>query len=577
MRKAQRADARVKPVAGDSAESSTIRVQILPAKRSVEVPFRTPVGDILPAKSGRLPVVAALVNNEPVSLATPLSTNATVAPLTIARTNGWLAFRRTMCLLLSMAGRRALRGVHLRVRFTLGRGVFAAVRDSFDAPERPMTAREAAAVEAEVRKLVAADLPIEEIPFAYGEAVELFEAEGQRDQTGILRHVNKPRVLLQHCDGFFSLHQGPMLPRTGLAAPLAFIPYEGGLVLQGPDSALPLRPAPFRPQPGLMGIRVEHARWGDIVGIHTVGDLNAAIAERRIRRVMEMSEALHEQTFASMAAAIAGRAPLPRLVLIAGPSSAGKTTSCKRLGIHLRVKGLEPVMLSTDDYFVAEEDDPIGPDGKPDYEDIRAVDVAGLRKDLATLLSGGTIRRRVFDFIAKKPAWTDETLTLGPNDVLCMEGIHGLNPILTEGIDRSRKFLIYLSAITQLGIDDSNLLSTTDNRLIRRLVRDANFRGHDARRTLSLWPSVRRGEEKWIFPFQDEADVSFNSALDYELSVLKPYAENLLAEVKPSDPEYSIARRLAGVLRNFHAIPSTDVPANSILREYIGGSAFEDD
>lgn len=577
MSKANKQNGRRKAPSADPMDLSTVSIRILPGKKPTEVPFRTPVGDVLPEKTGRLPVVAALVNNESVSLTTPLSTNATVAPLTIARTNGWLAFRRTMCLLLAMAGRRALRGAHLRVRFTLGRGVFAAVRDTFDAPERPLTDKEAAALEKEVRKLVAADLPIEEIPFSYGDAVDLFEAEGQRDQAGILRHMNKPRVLLQHCDGFFSLHQGPMMPRTGMVAPLAFIPYEGGLVLQGPDPDSPSKPAPFHPQPGLMGIRVEHAKWGDIVGIHCVGDLNAAIAERRIRRVMSMSEALHEQSFAQIATAIAERTPRPRLVLIAGPSSAGKTTSCKRLGVHLRVKGLVPVMLSTDDYFVAEEDDPIGPDGKPDYEDIRAVDIAGLQKDLATLLAGGTIRRRVFDFFSKKPAWTDEKISLGPNDVLCMEGIHGLNPLLTEGIPRDRKFLIYLSAITQIGIDDSNLLSTSDNRLIRRLVRDANFRGHDAKRTLSLWPSVRRGEEKWIFPFQDEADASFNSALDYELSVLKPYAENLLAEVKPSDPEYSIARRLTGVLRNFHAIPPTDVPANSILREYIGGSVFDCD
>jgi uridine kinase len=261
-------------------------------------------------------------------------------------------------------------------------------------------------------------------------------------------------------------------------------------------------------------------------------------------------------------------------VLIAGPSSAGKTTSCRRLAIHLRVVGLRPVQLSTDDYFVAEKDDPIGPDGKPDYEDIRAVDVAGLRKDLAALIAGRPVKRRVFDFRAKAPTWTDESLRLGPDDVVLIEGIHALNPILSEGIPKEQTFKIYLSALTQLGIDDDTILSTSDNRLVRRLVRDHLFRGHDAKRTLSMWPSVRRGEEKWIFPFQGEADVSFNTSLDYELSVLRPFAEALLAEIKPGDAEYPLARRLQAVLRNFHPIPATAVPGDSILREYIGGSTL---
>ena len=232
-------------------------------------------------------------------------------------------------------------------------------------------------------------------------------------------------------------------------------------------------------------------------------------------------------------------------------------------------------MLSTDDYFVDEKDDPIGPDGKPDYEDIRAVDIAGLKADIAALFEGKEIRRRQFDFRSKKPVWTEERIRLGDTDILCIEGIHGLNPLLTDSVPREKKFLIYLSAITQLGIDDTTILSTSDNRLIRRIVRDNLFRGHNAKKTISLWPNVRRGEEKWIFPYQNEADVSFNSSLDYELSVLRPYAEALLAEVKPCDAEYATARRLQDVLKNFHPIPPNAVPGNSILREYIGESVFQ--
>ena len=265
-----------------------------------------------------------------------------------------------------------------------------------------------------------------------------------------------------------------------------------------------------------------------------------------------------------------GRTPAAVGIQVQG-SCRGKN-GCKRLAIHLQVLGFRPVALSTDDYFVPEERDPLGPDGKPDYEHIRAVDVPALRRDLKALLAGRSVRRRTYDFKTKKPVWPGDSLSLGADDILLIEGIHALNPVLTRGLPRESAFRIYLSALTQLGIDDDNVLSTADNRLVRRIVRDHQFRGHSARQTISMWPSVRRGEEKWIFPFQDEADAAFNSALDYELPVLWPFAFVLLSEVKPSDPEYATARRLMRLLLNFHPIPSQSVPGDSILREYIGGS-----
>ena len=405
--------------------------------------------------------------------------------------------------------------------------------------------------------------------------METFAKAGQHDKVGLLQHMNAPVVLLQVCGPYREIYQGAMLASTGQLTPLELLREGDGILAIGPSRHDPSVVAPHSINEGLMRIHREHAVWGDILGIHCVGDLNQAIADRCMTDVMQMSEALHDKKFSQIADEIASRRPLPRLVLIAGPSSAGKTTSCKRLGIHLRVNGLHPVMLSTDDYFVDEKDDPIGPDGKPDYEDIRAVDIAGLKADIAALFEGKEIRRRQFDFRSKKPVWTEERIRLGDTDILCIEGIHGLNPLLTDSVPREKKFLIYLSAITQLGIDDTTILSTSDNRLIRRIVRDNLFRGHNAKKTISLWPNVRRGEEKWIFPYQNEADVSFNSSLDYELSVLRPYAEALLAEVKPCDAEYATARRLQDVLKNFHPIPPNAVPGNSILREYIGGSVFQ--
>ncbi len=553
-----------------------ISVSLREGARPVLVDFGVRVRDVLPARDDRgYPIVAALVNNEVVSLQTRLAMNCSVRGLTVTTQNGWLAFRRTMCFLLSAAARRVLPQRFLRVRHSVGAGVLARIRDVDDGPERPVTPEEVEALRRGLQDLVDADLPIEEVTCGYEEAVATFAAAGQHDKVGLLRHMNTPLVVLQACGDFRDLHQGPMLASTRQLAPVDLRLEDGGVLVIGPSRENPAEVAPHSTQEGLMRIHREHAAWGDILGIHSVGDLNQAIAERRISDVMQMSEALHDKKFSRIADMIAARNPVPRIVLIAGPSSAGKTTSCKRLGIHLRVVGLRPVLLSTDDYFVAEKDDPIGPDGKPDYEDIRAIDIRGLKADLAALFAGEEIRRRIFDFRRKEPAWTDERIRLGPNDILCMEGIHGLNPILTDTIPREQKFLIYLSAITQLGIDDTTILSTSDNRLIRRIVRDHLFRNHTAKQTIALWPNVRRGEEKWIFPFQNEADISFNSSLDYELSVLRPFAEALLMEIKPGDPEYATARRLQGVLRNFHSIPPNAVPGDSILREYIGGSLLK--
>ena len=494
--------------------------------------------------------------------------------LTAADQDGWLVLRRSAGLLAAAAAAEALPGRSLKIRHSLGCGVWATIRDSAPgSPDRPPTAREAAALEAKMREMVSADIPITEDRLDYQTALALFAAAGQHDKVGLLRHVNDPTLRVVRLGSFRDLRQGAVAPSTGALGVFSLVRHEGGLVLQLPSQDDPLAVAPFVPQPALMAIHREHARWGDVLGVHSVGELNQAVADRRIAEVIEMSEALHDKCFSRLADKIAARRPRPRIVLLAGPSSAGKTTSCRRLSLHLRVVGLRPVQLSTDDYFVAEKDDPIGPDGKPDYEDIRAVDVKALRADLSALLAGKSVRRRTYDFRSKTPLYTDETLSLGQDGVICLEGIHALNPALVEGIPREATFKIYLSALTQLVIDDNNLLSTSDNRLIRRLVRDNAFRGHDARRTLSMWPSVRRGEEKWIFPYQGEADASFNSSLDYELAVLRPFAWALLSEVKPGEPDYATARRLLDVLSNFTPIPPFGVPPDSILRETIGGSS----
>ena len=534
------------------------------------------VWEVLPATdSDGLPYLGALVNNDAVSLQMRLDMNCTVKGLTAQTPDGWRILRRSMCFLLSMAVRRSLPNALFRIRHSLGDGMFFTLREPTESPDTPIAHEVIHALEKEMRNLVSEDLAIESWACAYEEAVAMFAEAGQHDKVGLLRHRNTPSVDIIKCDGFTELYQGPIASHTGILGTFSLIPYEDGCIMQIPSQDKSDTVSAFSPHPELMRIHREHAKWGAIMGIQSVGELNEAVYELRISDIIQMSEALHDKNFAKIADRIATRSPIPRLVLIAGPSSAGKTTSAKRLGIHLRVNGLRPVMLSTDDYFVGDEANPVDENGNRDYEHIKALDLAMFNEHLTALLAGKPIRRRKFDFATKSPIYTTEELVLGERDVLIIEGIHGLNPMLTADVPRENKFLIYLSALTQLDIDDNNILSTTDNRLIRRLVRDHLFRKHSALDTIRMWPSVRQGEERWIFPFQDEADVSFNTALDYEIAVLRPFVEPLLSEIKPHNPEYATARRLQEVLGNFHPISPSAVPGDSILREYIGGSLLK--
>lgn len=534
------------------------------------------VWEILPpTDENGLPHLGALANNEVVSLHTRLNMNCTINGLTVQDQDGWRILRRSMCFLLAMAARRAIPSGKLRIRHSLENGMFFTLRRNGESGEEPLSRESVKLLDAEMKAIIAADMVIESFDCAYDEAVEVFTAAGQNDKVGLLRHINTPSVNLLRCDGFTELNQDPVVNHTAILGPFTLIPYENGCILQIPSQEDPLSVAPFKPHAELMRVHREHVRWGETMGVASVGELNEAVYGLRISDIIQMSEALHNRNFTKIADMITFRNPVPKLILIAGPSSAGKTTSAKRLGIHLRINGLRPVMLSTDDYFVGDGLNPLDEDGKPDYENLHAIDLEMFKEHLELLLASKPIKRRIFDFKTKRPVYTDEELALGAEDVLVIEGIHGLNPLLTAGIRREQKFLIFLSALTQLGIDDNNILSTSDNRLLRRIVRDHLFRGHSALQTIQMWPSVRRGEERWIFPFQDEADISFNTALDYEIAVLRPFAEPLLAEIKPHHVEYATARRLYGVLANFHSITPSAVPGDSILREYIGGSLLK--
>ena len=534
----------------------------------------TSVFNLMPSESddNGQPFIAALVNNELVSLTYTLSVNSEIKFVTAASLNGWRIYRRSICVLLGKAIHDLFPDADFSVEHSFGPGVFCSFALNGVAG---IEKGDLIKIEDHLHELVSENHPIERRKISFVDAVEIFESCDMLEELNLLRYRNPPHIVVNVCDGYSTLAHRPLVQRTGVLEYFKLIHYPPGFVLQLPVAASPSKIPVFEDQPHLFRIFQEHKRWGRILGLTSVGKLNQLTAEGKVPGFIRTAEALHDKKIGCIADQIATGLDSIKVILIAGPSSAGKTTFSKRLATHLRVNGLRPLTLGTDDYFVGKDRNPIGEDGKPDYEHIEAVDLDAFNKDLMDLIDGKPIRRRRFDFENKCPEYLDEQLQLENDQVLIIEGIHGLNPRLTKEIPSERKFKIYVNALTQLNLDANNRISTTDNRLMRRMIRDHQFRGHTALETLRMWPMVRRGEQKWVFPFQKEADATFNSALDYELAVLKPFVEPLLMQVKPSDLEYAESRRLTGFLLNFLAIQDELIPQNSILREYIGGSTLE--
>lgn len=541
----------------------------LHGQQEVKVTRGTCLGEILPCEVNGLPVLAALLNNDIVPLNSPALLDGVLTPLTLADENGWQVYRRTLCFLLAKVLHDHFPTIKCRVRQSFGHN---ALYWSWDVPEALREAK-TAALRAYLTELIERDEPIEHRIVGYEQILALFRARQQDDKINLLAHRNPPYLPLATCGDFYDLPQGVLAARSGVIRLFDLVPLRDGFVLEFPSVGTPFELDPMPPFDFLFDVYAEHLRWGEIIGIRNVGELNSAIANGTVPDVINTVEALHEKRLGSIADAIAAKRPRPHIVLIAGPSSAGKTTFAMRLCTHLRVVGLCPTLISTDNYFVGDARNPRDEHGNLDYEHLDAVDRLRLNADILKLLRGETIPLRMFDFFKHEGYDAAETLSLDPErGVLVIEGIHSLNPDLTPDIPREEKFLIYVNALTQLAIDNNNRISTIDNRLLRRMVRDGQFRGRSPKETLRLWASVRAGEEKWIFPFQHYADEVFNTALDYEIAVLKSLASPLLNQIKPSDPEFVIARRLSCFLQNFAAMPMADVPTNSILREYLGAS-----
>ncbi|MBI3987637.1 MAG: nucleoside kinase [Lentisphaerae bacterium] len=542
-------------------------------------PFRCPAGvevaSLIPPARRRLPFIGCRVNNDVCSLSYPLDVNSDVRLLTSTDSQGMRIVRRSLTFLLAKAVAELYPKARFLVQHSLGTGYYCTFEYGRPGRARHITRRQLDRIEALMRRLVGRNMPIERRKMSYAEALAVFRKTGQVEKLSMLQCLNPPKLVSFWCDGFSDLAHGPLAPSTGTLAHFRLIHYPPGFVLQFPDRERSARVAPFRDQPQLFRVFQEHKEWGRILGVNTVGKLNGLIVHKAIGDFIKIEEAFHEKKIARIADQIFERRRRIRIVLISGPSAAGKTTFAKRLAVQMRVNGLRPETISLDNYYVDDPDTPRDAEGKLDYEHLDAVDIELFNRHLLGLIRGREIELPVFNFQTKRREFRGQRLRLEPDQLLIVEGIHGLNPRLTHRIPAANKFRIYVSALTQLNIDTGNRVSTTDNRLMRRLVRDYQYRNNSALATLRMWPSVRRGEKRWVFPFQAFSDATFNSALDYELAVLKPLVEPLLMEIKPTHPEYAEARRLQEFLWHFLAVPKTHVPPTSILREYIGASSFK--
>ena len=457
---------------------------------------------------------------------------------------------------------------HVMLHFSAGSGFFYTVDGDIELNQEFLDK-----VKTYMNEQVEKAVPIYKRSVDTHEARERFRLHGMTDKDRLFRYRRVSRVNLYSLGDFEDYYYGYMVPDTGYLKYFELYPYDEGFVLQFPTAAEPEKIPPFAPQHKVFQVMKESAKWGDLLGISTVGDLNDCIARGGLHQLIMTQEALQERKIAEIASRIAADRSR-KFIMIAGPSSSGKTTFSRRLSIQLAAAGLKPHPISVDNYFVEREMTPRDENGDYNFECLEAMDIELFNRQMCELLEGKTVELPYFNFKTGKKEYNGDYMTMGEDDILVIEGIHCLNDKLSHSLPRESKFKIYISALTQLNVDEHNRIPTTDGRLIRRMVRDARTRGASAARTISMWPSVRRGEEENIFPYQEEADVVFNSALIYELSVLKQYAEPLLFGIDREAPEYLEAKRLLKFLDYFLGVDSTNIPDNSLVREFIGGGCF---
>lgn len=550
---------------GSNARSAPPTVTVIVAGMPREVVIGTPLAGLFPPRIGEKAVLAARLDTLVVDLATPVLRKCRVEAVTYGTKEGNEVYRRTLTFLLFVAARRAFPRGHLVIGHSLSGGYYYDLEG--EAPGGILRLAE------ELGDLILRDLPIEKVHFGISEAIDYFEGAGRLDKVRLLQRAGKANVEAYRLEGICDIPFGPLAPATGATPHFSLVPYPPGFVLRFPEKKDMTRMSPPSEQTRLFAVYHESKRWCRILGVENVGDLNEVIAAGGLRELIQVAEALHEKKIAQLSDSVAA-SPEVRLIQIAGPSSSGKTTFSKRLSVHLRVAGLAPHPLSLDNYFVDREKTPLDKDGHFDFEALGALDLDLLNEQLMRLLAGEEVGIPRYDFKSGRRIENAQKMRLDKDAILVLEGIHGLNEELTKRIPHERKRKIYVSALTQLTIDDSNRIPTTDTRLLRRIVRDRKYRGYRAIETIRRWPSVIRGEAKNIFPFQETADWMFNTALLYEMAVLKLHARRALEEVSPEETEAQEAHRLLDFLDLFLEVDGDAVPPTSILREFIGGSSF---
>lgn len=555
--------------------SDTLPVICENAGRTIEVTMGTTLLEVERQLrlDGPHPFLAAYVNNRIKELNYRIYKPVTVRFIDITSFEGIRVYQRTISFILQKAVRELFPDRTLYIRHSLGASGFYCEISGFG----PIPAEHLDAIKARMRGIIDRNLPIQGVKMLTDTARKIYEGFGMADKIALLD--SRPRLYskIYTIDSLPGYFYGALTPSTGYTPQFDLHPYYNGFFI-----ALPLRTNPTRlhqsvHQEKMFDVFHQYQSWVEIMGVPTVGQLNSKVLAGDASELIKIAEAFHENKLAQVAGCVAeaNRERGVRLVLISGPSSSGKTTFAKRLGVQLRVLGLNPVLISLDDYFVDREKTPRDENGEYDYEALEAIDLEQFNDHLKRLERGESVDIPRYDFISGTRQWHDNPLQLDERSVLIVEGIHGLNPALTPGVPESRKIKIYVSCFTSVALDNVSRIATSDNRLLRRLTRDYRTRGNDALSTLARWESVRRGEEKHIFPYQENADVMFNSSLFYEISVLRRFAEPILREVPDTVPEYGEAKRMLKFLDNFIPISPEEIPPTSLLREFIGGSSFK--
>ncbi|MGN0067443.1 MAG: nucleoside kinase [Bacteroides sp.] len=554
----------------------TVRIYCQNNNQSYDVPIGSSLWEVYNQLNLQLPypVVSAKVNNRSEGLHFRLYNNKDIEFLDIRQSSGMRTYVRSLCFVLYKAVKELYPEGTLRMEHPVSKGYFCNLFIG-----RPLTLEDATAIKQRMKEIIAANLPIRRVECHTTEAVEIFQSQGLSDKVKLLETSGSLYTYYNRMGDTVDFYYGNLLPSTGFIQLWDIVKYYDGLLLRVPNKEQPDRLEEVVKQEKMLDVFKEHLHWNQIMGLNNVGDFNQICQQGHATDIINVNEALQERKIARIAEEIASRSGADgqgvKLVLISGPSSSGKTTFSKRLSVQLMTCGLRPYPISLDNYFVNREETPLDANGNYDYESIYALDLQLFNQQLQALLRGEEVELPVFNFTTGCKEYRGERLRIDEHTILILEGIHALNPELTPEIPDERKFKVYVSALTTISLDNHNWIPTTDNRLLRRIIRDYKYRNYSAQQTINRWPSVRAGEDKWIFPYQENADVMFNSAMLYELAVLRSHAEPILSSVPRNCPEYAEAYRLLKFIRYFTPVQDNEIPPTSLLREFLGGSSFK--